>query len=67
MVCSGLRYCAGAEQQAGGGQPGAVDQAGDAEVGQLGAPRGAVVRGADHHVRRLDVTVDDPRVVDRLQ
>ena len=51
-----------AHHQAGRGQPGVALDRGDAEVGQLG---GAVL--ADHHVLGLEVAVDDPGPVGRLQ
>ena len=50
------------DHQAGRGQPGVALDRGDAEVGQLG---GAVL--PDHHVLRLEVAVDDPGPVGRLQ
>ena len=52
----------GADDVAGRGQRGAVGEAGDAEVHQLGA-RLALV--GDEHVLRLDVAVDDARASGR--
>ena len=59
MVRSASPSCGG---DPGEGPLGVVLERGDPEVGQLGP---AV--GGDHDVRRLDVVVDDPGLVGRVQ
>ncbi len=55
-ACSGAMYCGVPAKRAVLGQPGVVDGAGEAEVGQL-HPRQVILQ---HDVARLDVAVDQP-------